>query len=171
MKFATSTAAFLSLGIFGLSIPLLAQKPARAPKLVKAVVPVRSTPSVWDGVYTVDQARRGAAITSRCVSCHGPDLSGDTAPTLVGPAFAARWNGWMLGDLTERINAEVRTLAPLYVAEDKEAAAGDPASLRYRQSADVLAYILLVNRFPGGQVELPVNPVVQSQILFKASKP
>ncbi len=34
--------------------------------------------SVWDGVYTDAQAKRGQALFEQnCVSCHGPALEGD----------------------------------------------------------------------------------------------
>ena len=42
--------------------------------------------SVWDGVYTEEQARRGAALYGQeCASCHGATLTGgESAPPLVG---------------------------------------------------------------------------------------
>ena len=50
--------------------------------------------SVWDGVYTEDQAKRGQeAYASECSACHQPDLGGDGfAPGLSGPEFASAWN-------------------------------------------------------------------------------
>jgi hypothetical protein len=168
MKFAT-VLALSSLGIAGLSMPVFAQKPDGAPKLVLTAAPMRSSSSVWDGVYTAGQADRGALIASRCASCHGPDLKGDIGPSLIGAGFASRWNGWTLGDMTERILSEVRALASHYADEDKDA--GDPALLGRQQSADVLAYLLLVNRFPGGTTELPVSQAFLSQIHFQASNP
>src|SRR5215510_7756892 len=61
--------------------------------------------SVWDGVYTEEQAKRGAALYGReCASCHGTDLTGaDEVPALSGPAFLANWDGLTLGDLSERV--------------------------------------------------------------------
>src|SRR5262245_36068384 len=61
--------------------------------------------SVWGGVYTDDQAKRGeAAAVKLCSSCHGPDLSGGEAgPALVGLEFLGNWNTLSTGDLFERV--------------------------------------------------------------------
>lgn len=42
--------------------------------------------SVWDGVFSEAQAKRGEALfNENCVSCHGPMLEGDgEAPPLSG---------------------------------------------------------------------------------------
>ena len=49
--------------------------------------------SVWSGVYTEEQAKRGEAVSNKlCTSCHGPELSGGEAgPTLVGLEFLGNW--------------------------------------------------------------------------------
>ena len=46
--------------------------------------------SVWDGVYTDEQAKRGAPLYSQyCASCHGAELTGgEMAPALVGSDFS-----------------------------------------------------------------------------------
>ena len=50
--------------------------------------------SVWGGVYTDEQAKRGEAVSTKlCTSCHGPELTGGEAgPTLVGLEFIGNWN-------------------------------------------------------------------------------
>lgn len=100
------------------------------------------TRSVWDGVYTEDQAKRGQALYSQhCMACHGDSLSGgEQAPPLAGGEFLSNWNGLTAGDLFERI----RTSMPL----------NNPQSLNRDTNAVILAYILSVNRFPAGQAEL-----------------
>ena len=47
--------------------------------------------SVWDGVYTEEQARRGeVAFVQACSNCHGRTLEGaDMTPALTGGAFMA----------------------------------------------------------------------------------
>ena len=43
--------------------------------------------SIWDGVYTDQQAQRGSDLYGRkCASCHGDDLEGDIVehPALAG---------------------------------------------------------------------------------------
>src|SRR5438105_8051005 len=63
------------------------------------------TRSVWDGVYTEEQAKRGEEVYRKeCAACHGDMLTGgESAPPLTGGAFQANWNGLTLGDLFDRI--------------------------------------------------------------------
>jgi S-disulfanyl-L-cysteine oxidoreductase SoxD len=129
---------------------------------VWAAVAVTAQPArtVWDGVYTEAQAKRGEAIYfERCVRCHGATLMGGTdgAGPLIGPTFNGNWNGVPLGAMVDRM----RMTMPL----DK------PASLSRQQTADVLTYILSVNKFPAGKEELPRTAEILNQIQFKASKP
>lgn len=118
-----------------------------------------STPSsVQEGVYTDEQAKRGAAIYDKeCSSCHGSTLEGlDMAPPLSGAAFIANWNGLTVGDLFERIR--------LSMPQD------DPGRLSRQQNADVLAYILSVNKFPAGKTELARETEPLKQIRFETAK-
>src|SRR5205807_9097952 len=61
--------------------------------------------SVWDGVYTDEQARRGEPLYHlRCAQCHGDKLTGgESAPPLTGGQFLSNWNGLTLDVLFERI--------------------------------------------------------------------
>ena len=65
----------------------------------------QETRSIWDGVYTEAQAKRGEAIYfERCVRCHGPALMGGTdgAGPLTGPTFKAIGlviNDWQLSGI------------------------------------------------------------------------
>ena len=120
---------------------------------------LQGTQSVWDGVYTEAQAERGKAIyMEKCVQCHGPELMGGGAGAgpLQGPTFSGNWNGVPLGDMLERL----RQSMPL----DK------PATLSRQQSADVLAFIFSVNKFPAGKAELSRQAEILNTILFKATK-
>src|SRR5687767_2254133 len=51
--------------------------------------PSSATKTVWDGVYTDVQSRRGEDVSKvSCVSCHGEELAGsDLAPALLGDDF------------------------------------------------------------------------------------
>mgnify|MGYP001184068612 FL=1 len=110
--------------------------------------------TVWNGIYTEDQAERGSTIYRRtCRKCHFADLSGagdaDTAPGelppgLVGSAFFDRWN-----DLT---------VAELYLAIARGMPGDRPGTLRPQATADVLSYLLQQNAFPAGDAELPPEP-------------
>jgi mono/diheme cytochrome c family protein len=115
--------------------------------------------SVWDGVFTEKQAKRGQPLfNQQCASCHGDTMTGgETAPALAGGDFLANWNGLTVGDLFERI----RTSMP----QDK------PGKLSREVDADIMAYILSVNEFPAGQTELPHDTQLMKLIRFEATKP
>ena len=115
--------------------------------------------SVWDGVYTDDQAKRGQALYNQhCMACHGDSLSGgEQAPPLAGGEFLSNWNGLTVGDLFDRI----RTSMPL----------NNPQSLNRETNAAILSYILNVNRFPAGQAELPSRSEVLKLIRLEAERP
>lgn len=122
-------------------------------------VPAERGPSVWDGIYTAEQAQRGDPLyASECAYCHGPDLEGgELAPALEGSEFVWRWNGLTVGDLFERL----RTSMP----QD------EPGRVSRRKKADVLAYILSRNEFPIGARELAFRTEMLAQIVFEAIKP
>jgi len=115
--------------------------------------------SVWDGVYTEEQAKRGQGSYQKdCSICHGDRLNGTgEAPALSGGRFFANWNGLTLGDLFERI----RKTMP----QDK------PERLTRREKADILAYILSFNKFPAGKNELRQQTEWLKQIKFEESRP
>ena len=118
-----------------------------------------ATQSVWDGVYTDAQAKRGeGAYSANCASCHGDQLTGgEMAPPLAGGEFMSNWNGLTVGDLFDRI----RTTMP----------ASRPGSLSREVNADVVAYILAFNKFPAGDKELSHQSEVLKQIKLEAEKP
>jgi S-disulfanyl-L-cysteine oxidoreductase SoxD len=115
--------------------------------------------SVWEGVYTDEQAERGHSVYhSQCEVCHGESLTGgDEVPPLAGPQFLSNWSGLTVGDLFERIR--------------KTMPANDPGHLTSQQNADVLAYLLSFNMFPEGKTELPHDAELLKQIRIEATKP
>jgi S-disulfanyl-L-cysteine oxidoreductase SoxD len=115
--------------------------------------------SVWDGVYTAEQTRRGeAAYLSACASCHGTALEGgDMTPPLLGGVFTSNWNDLTVGDLFERI----RTTMPL----------DNPGRLSRQQNADAIAFILKANGWPAGAAELSPDQAVLKQIRITAVRP
>ena len=102
-----------------------------------------SGPSIWSGVFTAAQAKRGdEAYQASCSGCHGSNLQATDAEAvdLTGPAFRAKWNGRTLEERFETI----RDTMPK----------GDPNSLGDKTYMDILAFILQFNDFPSGNQEL-----------------
>lgn len=114
--------------------------------------------SIWDGVFTQEQADRGAAaFKTACSECHGNDLAGDGfAPALAGAEFMGNWNDLSVGDFYERIRISMPPSGP---------GAVPPA-----QKADIVAFILSVNKFPTGTVELEPKTEVLKLIKIELKK-
>jgi S-disulfanyl-L-cysteine oxidoreductase SoxD len=115
--------------------------------------------SIWDGIYTEEQATRGKALYSQeCSSCHGGELTGgEMAPPLAGGEFMAGWDGLTVGDLFERIRISMPQNAP--------------GSLSGQQNADILSFIFSASKFPTGTTELPKEAGILKQIKFEVKKP
>ncbi len=117
-----------------------------------AALAAQTTRSVWDGVYSEDQSKRGGALYAKeCASCHGTELNGgESAPPLAGESFLSNWNGTTVGDLFERI----RNSMP----QD------NPGRLSRQQDADILAFMLNANQFPVGKTDLDRETEALKQI-------
>lgn len=126
--------------------------------LFVSTVCARQSASVWDGVYTAEQADRGKALYAKqCASCHGAALDGSgAAPPLAGADFKSSWNGQTADDLLEKM----QTTMP----------ADQPGRLSRDQNADILAFLLTSNGFPAGQKELPSDAAALQKIRFEAAK-
>lgn len=121
--------------------------------------PDQPSRSVWDGIFTADQAKRGQPLYNKhCGSCHGEQLTGgEEAPPLAGGAFLANWNGLTVGDLFERIRVSM--------PQDH------PGRLSRPDNADILAYVLSANQFPAGKTELAGDTARLKEIRFEAARP
>jgi mono/diheme cytochrome c family protein len=126
--------------------------------LLGTALDAQATGSVWDGVYTDEQAARGQAIyTDVCLACHGPNLGGgEMAPGLADGTFKSNWNGLTMGDLFDRIR---ESMPP-----------DDPGRLTRQEVADALAFVLKSNRFPAGSKELANRSEMLRMIQFDAMK-
>lgn len=144
-----SAVAFLLLASFALPLRWLRAQDA----------PASETRSVWDGVYTEEQAKRGEAIYQKeCGVCHGAQLTGgESAPPLTGGAFLANWNGLTLGDLFDRMRKTMPQTTP--------------GKLSRQQNADILAFLLSINKFPSGKTELYRQSEMLKEIRFESAKP
>ena len=96
----------------------------------------QSARSVWDGVYTEEQAARGQAVfKTSCAACHDPaDFTGDS--------FLGTW--------------DASTAQDLFSVVQKSMPMDNPGSLPPQNYADVVAYFFRANAFPAGTDELPI---------------
>jgi mono/diheme cytochrome c family protein len=115
--------------------------------------------SVWGGVFTDEQAKRGDAVAGKsCTSCHGPGLEGGEAgPALVGLEFLSTWNSLSLADLYDRIQGTMPADAP--------------GTMTPQQTSDVMAYVLKLNKYPTGQTELPTDLAALKTTKIEAQQP
>jgi quinoprotein glucose dehydrogenase len=118
----------------------------------------QSSRTVWDGVYSADQAKRGAALyADRCATCHGLALTGgESAPPLTGGEFMSNWGGLTVGELFDRIRVSMP--------------ADRPGTLTREQTVNLLAHILNVGEFPAGKAELSTQTEALKQIRIEAVK-
>jgi len=109
--------------------------------------------SVKEGVYTAEQAKRGEPIyKEQCAACHGDDLSGSgPMPPLAGNDFAKNWK--TVGDLFDKIHTSMPASAPGTLSEP--------------QTADIIAYMFSVGKYPAGQTELPAKMDALTQITIE----
>lgn len=108
--------------------------------------------SVWDGVFTTAQAKRGQAVyPGVCGFCHGRRLNGApddpdmmSTPPLARAKFIRNWEG--------------RSLATLFEYTRATMPESNPGSLADQEYIDVIAYMLAVGGMPAGDVELQPDP-------------
>ena len=112
---------------------------------IEATLAAQGETTIWDGVYTDAQASRGQSVYEQeCAPCHLVDLMGDgIAPPLIGSSFFYRWSGLSVGNMY----VAIRTTMPQ----------GAPDSLSPAGYTDVAAYLLQMNKVPGGDTELPTD--------------
>jgi len=104
---------------------------------VWAAAGAQSERSIWDGVYTEDQAVRGQnTFGASCARCH------DVAD-FAGPSFLKGW--------------ESSTVLDLFQLMQKTMPMDNPGSLRPEDYADVISYFLRANAIPAGKVELDTD--------------
>ncbi len=115
--------------------------------------------TVWDGVFTAEQAAHGQTVyAAQCALCHGASLAGgDVAPAIAGPVFLGSWGSTNGLELFNRI----RETMPI----------ADPGSLSRADTADLVAYIFQSNGFPAGAAALPAIDPALANIVITGTKP
>ena len=151
---------------------LIARASLRLPLLVAALsatfgalAQTAALPSIRDGVFTAEQARRGKiAYTGPCDRCHGFKLDGASddpdmlpAPPVGGPKFLRKWNG--------------RTLAALFDYVRTTMPSNNPGYLSEAEVADIVAYMLSVSGMPVGSAALQPNPKALAAVLIVSQSP
>ncbi len=97
--------------------------------------------TVWDGVFTSEQATRGGAVyATECSGCHRDGLPERARPAADGGRFMEAW----AEDSLKSLFSVIKTTMPQSA----------PGSLSDAAYTDVVAYILKENDFPAGSEEL-----------------
>jgi cytochrome c5 len=126
--------------------------------------PAISQKTVWDGVYTAEQAGRGAQSFGQfCSRCHGEKLGGNSStgvPALVGTPFINRWNNLSVFDLNFGIQNSMPHTDP---------GIPSPGTVTFLPSdtiRDIVTFLLQSNGMPAGTEELSTGGDVLRQILI-----
>ncbi len=123
----------------------------------QAVKPV----SVWSGVYTAAQNKRGEELhAAACVMCHGPRLNGagqpemPPSPAIARAALLRKWSG--------------QTVAALFIVVRHTMPPDAPGTLTDQQCVDAIAHMFAVSGMPAGDKELPADQKALANILIQA---
>jgi cytochrome c5 len=112
-----------------------------------------SRKTVWDGVFSEDQARRGrASYNASCATCHRTDLTG-YENALKGQKFMDRWRE----DALESLYSNIKRSMPRNA----------PGTLETATYLDIVAYILEQNGFPAGAWDLSPDNLKSIQVTGK----
>jgi mono/diheme cytochrome c family protein len=108
---------------------------------VTVSVDAQNKKTVWDKVYSEEQAAKGKAeYETHCEVCHQKDLtgraSGGEGAELVGRTFARKW--------------EFQNLNQLFSEIKKRMPRDNPGTLSDEAYLNIVAYMLQVNKFPAG---------------------
>jgi mono/diheme cytochrome c family protein len=139
----TTSQTFLLAALAGSVATTAGQEPAAGAQ----------TRSVWDGVYTEQQAARAAGtFSTNCARCHGAEGGGgEDGRSLTGDAF---WQSYRESTVDHLFT---------YVRENMPNGAG--GSLSTSAYLDLVAFILNRNGFPAGAEELTEQSTIGVQII------
>ena len=117
--------------------------------------------SVWSGVYTAAQDKRGEEIhAAACSMCHGPGLNGagqpemPPSPAIARASFLRKWAG--------------RNVAALLVYVRHTMPPDAPGTLTDQQCIDAIAHMFAVSGMPAGNKELPLDQNALANIVIEA---
>jgi S-disulfanyl-L-cysteine oxidoreductase SoxD len=116
------------------------------------------TRTVADGIYTDDQANRGAAAYDvACSGCHRADLSGASGPALKEQRFARTFGDTDLKTLFTRIATTMPRNSPASLADDVY--------------LDIVAHLLKENGFRPGSQDLTAEALDGIRVVPGQPKP
>jgi mono/diheme cytochrome c family protein len=134
--------------------------PEEVAALEAEFAPPGATRTIWDGVYTQEQADRGAAVfRAPCGLCHGRRLNGapddsdmTPAPPLARDKFLRAWEGRSLGALFSY------TLNTMPMA--------NPGFLPEEDYLGIVAHMLATSGAAAGDTPLPLDVIELGHILI-----
>ena len=125
--------------------------------------PAAAQVSIWSGVYTEAQSKRGQTLYSgACSQCHGARLNGAAqsdqppSPAIARAGFLRKWDG--------------KPVAELFTYVRKMMPTDNPGTLSDQQAIDSLTYMFAVSEIPAGDKELPTDKKVLEGIVIKMQK-
>ena len=128
---------------------MLAAPRAASAQSADSMASAKPTRTTLDTLFTMEQAKRGKDVYAGfCNSCHATSSH-------TGANFQQNWIG--------------KTLADLFTYLSEKMPENNPGSLSTDQNRDVLAYIMQLNAWPSGSVELPGDPAVLKNVKIEAS--
>ena len=119
--------------------------------------------SIWSGVYTAEQAKRGEEVHSAaCAKCHGPRLNGAAqpdqppSPAIARIAFLRKWEG--------------KPMVVLYLLVRNTMPTDMPGSVTDQQAVDAIAHMLATSNVPAGEKELPADPKALAGVVIEGER-
>lgn len=114
--------------------------------------------TVWDGVFSADQAARGGTLyAASCAQCHGASLQGGEGKSLIGDTF---WTDWR----ESTVDALLTYVSKNMPFSEDGSLAGTLSASTY---ADIVAHMLSANGLPPGTQELTARTSAGVQIIRK----
>jgi len=112
--------------------------------------------TVWDKVFTAEQAAKGKTdYETSCSGCHGVTLEGGRGRPLSGNAFQTKWDFQSVNQLF----TEVKTRMPR----------DQPGSLTPETYLNIVSYILATNKFPAGETPLAADAKLASTFITRTA--